>query len=191
MNDYITEQSKNLKIMLDEKKPTPILINFCGKSGSGKSAISRTIAAKFQAVYLEMDTIEWLLGDTPPNMVNRYEVAYGLAKSNLLIGNPVVSDACNHSKTTRKGWNQIAEETGCIHLNIEITCSDNTQRKARLEERKTKMKHILDYDTDAIMSEPWDDWDNPTNLITIDTADRSINECISLITNAIRRKLNP
>jgi len=118
---------------------TPVLINFCGKSGSGKSTLSKIIATQFQAVYLEMDIIDELLSGTHHNMDNLYTLLYGLTKANLLIGNIVVSDAVNHSKTTREGWYHVVAETRCDYLNIEIICSDNTQRRNRLEERGKKL----------------------------------------------------
>jgi len=39
------------------------------------------------------------------------------------------------------------------------------------------------------MSEPWDDWDEQAKRITVDTADKSIDECIAIIANAIHGKL--
>lgn len=169
------------------KKTTPILISFSGKSGSGKSTISRLVASHFQATYLNMDTIEWLLSEDIQVSVNRYEVSYGLAKENLAIGNNVVSDAVNHSIATRKGWDQVSQETNCTYINVEVICSDDTKRRNRLEERKRIMNLPPSWNVDDIMLEPWDNWDEQSNYISFDTADKCVDECVEIVVSAVSR----
>jgi predicted kinase len=166
-----------------------MLINFCGKSGSGKSTLSKAIARQFHAVYLEMDTVDELLTGTHHSVENIYTLLYGLSKANLLIGNMVVSDAVSHNKTIRNGWNQVVTETKCSYLNIEVICSDDIQRRSRLEERGNKLG-FDNWNVEEIMTEPWEDWDEPAGHIIIDTANNSIEECIIFIADAVREKLS-
>ena len=65
-----------------------------------------------------------------------YMAAYKVAIDNLVNGQTVVCDSVNPIELTRKDWRSVAERTGCAFTEIEIVCSDDNERRARLLARE-------------------------------------------------------
>lgn len=96
------------KTNLFENKMSKILIVFSGLPGTGKSTISKRLIEIFPACYLRIDVIEQALKNDHRIEndvgINGYVVAYELARSNLQIGNSVISDSVNPLLITRNAW---------------------------------------------------------------------------------------
>jgi predicted kinase len=71
-----------------------MLIVFGGRSGTGKTKLSRALAQQLGAVHLRIDTIEEAIIDSTGQPVGAvgYRVGYALAEDNLRLGRIVIAD---------------------------------------------------------------------------------------------------
>src|SRR3546814_11723704 len=92
--------------------------------GTLKTTLARCIAARLNAVFLRIDSIEHALEESvlkiTPAEDAGYMAAYAIAEDNLLLGRIVVADSVNPIELTRSAWRAIAERAGCMNLDIEI-----------------------------------------------------------------------
>ena len=162
-----------------------VLYIFSGLPATGKSTLAKIIAKNFNAFYIRVDTIEQGIRDFCNYNVQGegYRLAYRLVEDNLAIGNNVVADQCNPWKLTRNEWNNVAIKNNCEYINIETICSNKTEHKNRVENRTAEIENIklptweeiTKRESDKnhpIYYEPWKE-----EHITIDTANKSIEEC--------------
>lgn len=150
---------------------------FSGLPGTGKTALAKKLAAKLSAVYLRIDTIEQGLRDLCdfPVQGEGYRLAYRLIKDNLALGNQVVVDSCNPIKLTRAEYENIAAESNCDYLNIEIVCSDQTEHRRRIENRESDIPNLQLPAWAEVLNRNYEPWDK--EHIIIDTANKAIVNC--------------
>jgi Predicted kinase len=157
----------------------PTLFIFSGLPGSGKSTIAKKIASTLRATHLRIDTIEQGLRDLCNIQVQGegYRLSYRIAKDNLSIGNNVISDSCNPWKLTRNEWENVAKECNSNYVNIEIICSNISEHKERIINRKNEIEGLILPDWEEIVNRNYEKWDR--EHIVIDTASKSIEESIN------------
>jgi predicted kinase len=160
------------------KNTKPILYIFSGLPGVGKSTLAKIVATQLNAVYIRVDTIEQGLKDLCNFNVQGegYRLAYKLAQDNLRVGNSVVADQCNPINLTRKEWVDVAIKNGCNYVNIEIICSDNLEHRNRIENRENEIENLTLPTWKEVIERKYDVWDE--EHIIIDTANRTVDECI-------------
>jgi predicted kinase len=165
----------------------PLLIAFAGLPGTGKTTLARALARERQAVYLRIDTIEQairdagvLAGEVGPA---GYIVAYALAEANLRQGLDVVADSVNPIPITRDAWRDIALRAGARLAEVEITCSDAAEHRARIETRALDVPGLIGPDWQAVLSRDYAPWTRPR--IQINTAGRSEAEALAELAAAI------
>jgi predicted kinase len=160
------------------KNTKPILYIFSGLPGVGKSTLAKIVATLLNAVYIRVDTIEQGLRDLCKINVQGegYRLAYKLAQDNLRVGNNVVADQCNPINLTRKEWNEVAIKNGCNYVNIEIICSDKSEHRSRVENRENEIVNLTLPTWKEVIERKYDVWDE--EHIIIDTANRTVDECI-------------
>lgn len=167
----------------------PILYIFSGLPGVGKSTLAQNVAKLLNAVYIRVDTIEQGLRDLCKFNVQGegYRLAYKIAQDNLNVGNSVVADQCNPINLTRKEWIDVAIKNGCKYINIEITCSDKSEHRTRIECRENEIENLTLPTWQDVTERKYDVWDE--EHIIIDTANRTIDECTDELIRRLKRDL--
>lgn len=167
----------------------PILFIFSGLPASGKSTLSKLIAKKHDASYLRIDTVEQSLRDFYKLNVysEGYELSYRIASDNLKIGNNVVSDSCNSITKTREEWEEVAKNNNCLFVNIQVICSDINENQKRIETRKSEVAGLKLPTWEDVKNREFHSWKN--NTITIDTANKSIEESLNELNDKIQKYL--
>ncbi|HVY02850.1 MAG TPA: AAA family ATPase, partial [Caulobacterales bacterium] len=116
-----------------------MFIIFAGLPGTGKSTIARVLAAETGAVWLRVDTIEQAIrgsGVAGEDLKDAgYRAAYALAEDNLRLGRTVIGDSVNPWMLTRDAWRDAGLRAGAPVLEVEITCSDVSEHRRRVETR--------------------------------------------------------
>ncbi len=120
----------------------PTLYIFSGLPGSGKSTLAQELSIATGFMYLRIDTVELGLIDLCNFNVEGegYRLSYRVAQDNLKLGISVIADSCNPIELTRSEWNQVAIESKASFVNIEVVCSDISEHRMRVENRKSAIK---------------------------------------------------
>lgn len=155
-----------------------MLIVFGGLPGTGKTTLAKSLAKRYRAVYLRIDTIEQafrsselLKTDIGPA---GYIAAYRLAEENLLLGNTVVGDSVNPLRLTRDSWAQVAENASVPLMEIEVLCSDPAEHRKRVENRKSDIQGLTLPTWQAVLERTYENWPEPHTII--DTAHKSVED---------------
>ena len=173
--------------MHDSKPDGPILYIFSGLPGSGKSTLSQMIARQLSAFYLRIDTIEQALRELCSIDVQGegYGLAYRIAAENLCVGMSVVADSCNPIELTRREWEQVARDARADYVNIEVICSDSSERRLRAETRDAEVSGLKLPTWNEIENREYHDW--TVERVIVDTAGRSKMECASDLLTKLSR----
>lgn len=160
-----------------------MLYFFSGLPGCGKSTIAKMLSEKLKAVYLRVDTIEQALRNGSAALKDigpeGYFVLYELARDNLRLGSPVVTDSVNDLNLVRDHFRDIARSSGVPFLEIEILCSDPEQHRARVENRISDIPGLKVPDWQAVVDRVYEPWDR--EHLQLDTAELSPAECVAII----------
>jgi|GEM_PF-95832 Short-chain alcohol dehydrogenase of unknown specificity len=169
----------------------PILFVLSGLPASGKSTLSKLITKEYEAFYLRIDTIEQGLRDLCNFDVQGegYRLSYRIADDNLKLGHNVVSDSCNPITLTRREWEEVAKKNDSILVNIEVICSDEKEHRKRIETRKEEVKGLKLPTWEEVENREYHSWNS--ERITIDTANKSIEESFEELNDKIKRYLKP
>lgn len=157
---------------------TPTLYIFAGLPGSGKSTLSRLLAARLGAAHVRIDTIEQALRELCAIDVRDegYRLAYRVATDHLACGVSVVADSCNPIEATRRAWERVAGDAGAAYVNIEVVCSDPTEHRRRVETRPSTVPGLTLPTWHEIRERQYDAW--TVERILVDTFGRSERECL-------------
>ena len=114
-----------------------MLLILGGLPGVGKTSIATGLARDIKAVHLRIDSIEQALRNANVTISGPegYIVAYAVAEDNLRLGRTVVADSVNPVEITRAAWREVAQRAGKRCIEIEIVCSDQAERRRRVESR--------------------------------------------------------
>jgi predicted kinase len=165
----------------------PILYIFSGLPGSGKSTLAQLVAPRLNAVYLRIDTFEQGLRDLCSVDVQGvgYRLAYRIASDNLRLGLSVVADSCNPIELTRREWEQVAREAETDYRNIEVTCSDASEHRLRVETRFAEVSGLKPPTWSEVESREYHDW--TVDRVIVDTAGGSKTECAADLLSKLSR----
>jgi predicted kinase len=173
-------------------KPRSILIVFGGLPGTGKSSIARELAARMDALYLRIDTIEQAIRNSPgvSRAINEegYRVAYAVAEDNLRLGRTVISDSVNPIQETRDAWMEVACLTKSFILEVEVICSDPDSHRHRVETRETTISGLKLPTWEDVLCREYQPW-NRDRIVT-DTAHKTVADCVNDLQTAITLRMN-
>ena len=164
-----------------------MLVIFGGLPGVGKTTIARELARQIGAVHLRIDSIEETIRSSgavsqPLNDAG-YRVAYAVAGDNLRAGRTVIADSVNPIRLTRDAWVEVAAHAHVAVLEIEVTCSDITEHRRRVEARLSDIAGLNLPSWKDVVSREYHPWDR--EHLIIDTANRSVERSISMIRDAL------
>jgi predicted kinase len=157
------------------------LFIFAGLPGTGKSALSKRLAQKINAVHLRIDTIEQALRDLCHLELEGegYRIAYRIAADNLRLGRNVVADSCNPIELTRAEWETVAKDTDSRFVNIELICSDRREHRRRIESRSSEIPGLKLPTWSEVVKREYHSWSR--DRIVIDTAEQSEDQCLETL----------
>lgn len=167
----------------------PTIFIFSGLPASGKSTLSKCIAKQYNAAYLRIDTMEQGLKDFFKSNVHSegYELSYRIASDNLKIGNNVVADSCNSIRKTREEWEEVAKINNSLFINIQVICSDMDEHQKRIETRTSEIEGLQSPTWEDVKNREFQPW--TSNVITIDTANKSIEKSLTELNIKIQKYL--
>lgn len=163
-----------------------MLIVFGGRSGTGKTTLSRALAGRLGAVFVRIDSIEVAID--PDNAIGDigeagYRAAYAVAEDNLRLGRSVVADGVNPVAATRAAWRAVAERAGAAMIGVEIVCSDRAEHRGRVERRVSDIAGFPAPTWERVATRHYEPWDSAQ--VRIDTAGKSVEHCLGELTAAL------
>lgn len=149
-----------------------MLIVFSGLPGTGKTTIAKPLAARLEAVYLRIDSIEQVLRGSAAFEQDigssGYQVANTVALDNLNAGHHVIADCVNPVSESRQAWADTAAQARCRLLNVQIVCSDKAQHRQRVEARVSDVPGLIVPNWPSVVAHEYEPW--PQAPLTLDTA---------------------
>jgi predicted kinase len=114
-----------------------VLISVTGLPAAGKTTIVRQLATEIGAVHICIDTIEQSLRASRGTVQNfykdAYEIGYAVAADNLRLGRVVIAGCVNATPLTRDRWLDVAQHAEVRVIEVEVTCTDQTELNRRIE----------------------------------------------------------
>jgi predicted kinase len=159
-----------------------MLVVFGGLPGTGKTTIARAIAMRLSATYLRIDEIEQAIrsaGGLADIGQTGYAVANALAASNLRNGSLVLADCVNPVRESRQRWRETAARVQKPLLEVEVICSDPTEHRRRVEERRSDIDGLVPPTWQEVLSREYSPWPEPH--LVIDTATLAPPEAIRVV----------
>jgi predicted kinase len=168
-----------------------MLIILSGLPGTGKTMIAKELARQLDGVYLRIDSIEQAIRNS--EIIEKglydagYRVGYAVAQDNLFLGRRVIADSVNPIALTRDAWLAVAHRAQAPAVEIEVKCSDEKEHRKRVETRRTDVAGLKLPSWEEVVSRDYQPW--AREHIIIDTAGRSVEQCVQIVLRQLERGL--
>jgi predicted kinase len=166
-----------------------MLIIIGGLPGAGKTTVARELARQIGAAHIRIDSIEQAIRDAgvlrqPINEAG-YRVGYAVAEDNLRVGRTVIVDSVNPLAVTRDAWLAVANRAHVSAMEIEITCSDATEHRQRVETRVSDIAGLRPPTWQEVVSRDYESWNR--ERLVIDTAGQSVDQNVRMLRNLLKK----
>ncbi|MEN8619719.1 AAA family ATPase [Shewanella baltica] len=140
-----------------------------GLPATGKTELSKFLAASLNAAYIRIDTIEQSLREQGfKNLYDEgYQIAFSIALDNLKNGIPVVTDSTNPVKESRNAWVGVAKKAQSSFTEIEVICSDKQEHRLRVETRSTDIPNLLLPSWESVTTREYEKWKSPHIIVVV------------------------
>lgn len=161
-----------------------MLVVFGGLPGSGKTTLSRRVAAELSATLLRVDVIEaamWRAGvdRAQPTGIAAYVVAEALTDTHLSLGAAVVIDAVNPVQAARRPWRELAARHDVPLRVVEVVCGDHVEHRRRVEARVSDLTGFAVPTWQQVQAREYEPWREPR--LTVDTSEAGVDHLPGVI----------
>ena len=160
-----------------------MLIVLGGLPGVGKTAIARETARLLGAIHIRIDSIELAIRESGVTVMSLddagYRVGYAVSEDNLRLGHIVIADSVNPWPVTRDAWLDVAARAQATAVEVEVVCADGREHRRRVEQRLAAGGPTWE----EVVSRDYRAWDR--DHIVIDTASRTVEQCVALLRGAL------
>lgn len=140
-----------------------MLVVFAGRPGTGKTTLSRRLAADLGAALVRLDSIEAAVlrsGElSPPLGPVGYVVAHEVVAGCLAVGTSVVVDAVSPVAEARAGWRTTAATADARLLMFEVVLSDVDEHRRRVEQRRSDVVGLTAPTWEQVLDRTYQPWD--------------------------------
>lgn len=108
-----------------------------------------------------------------------------VAADNLRAGRAVIADSVNPLSITRDAWRAVAEKSRVGVLQVEITCSDLTEHRRRVENRVDDEAPGSRLTWPEVLAREYEFW--PDRDLVIDTYELDAQASVDMIIGRLRQ----
>lgn len=175
----------------DGRMAARLLVMLCGLPATGKSTVARELIDRDgELAYLRIDSIEQAMrdsGEMGPRGVEAsgYLVGHAVAADLLRSCGRVLVECVNPFRLTRDAWRDVARTECAPILEVELSCSDRSAHRRRVEGRVVDVRGLEPPDWQAVRDREYEPWDGAD--LRIDTSRVAPGDAADLILAAIGR----
>ncbi len=159
-----------------------MLVVFAGLPGTGKTTLSRRLAAELSAAVVRVDAIEAALlrsGELRgPLGPAGYVVAQEVAASCLAVGTTVVVDAVSPVPQARAAWRAVGAASGARVQVFEVVLGDLEEHRRRVQARRSDLDGLVVPTWADVLARDYRPWDlhrdGPRTVVDGGDTDRAL-----------------
>ncbi len=149
-----------------------VLIVIGGLPATGKTTLSRLLAARIGGVHVRIDTIEQAIVRSGlarhPIGAAGYVVGYALAEEHLRQGLTVIAESVNPLAVTRDAWRDVGVKAGVPVTEVEVVCSDPAEHRHRVTSRSIDIPDLRPPEWREVVEREYEPWER--ERVLVDTA---------------------